>query len=388
MPAPTTAPRQVTVVGAGIVGLAGAWSLLRRGHRVHLVDPRLGPSATQVGSSGGSAAEMGNGSQAALGVLMAQVFHRPRGRAWQLRQRSLALWRVWRQELAERQLPMAWRNGLLLLAADADEAARQSELLEQRRHLRLPLELWGQDRLASLSPTLPGPAWGALHSPADGQLDPTQALDALRRDARSRGLMETAAAVERLEQGPRPGARWRLRLSEGGVLDSEWLILAAGGASADLLQPIAERGSGTGDPEGPWPIEPVLGQALELELDHDPAWTWPGVVVWRGLNLVPRPDLEGGRRCWLGASLEPGHQADPAALAALRELEGAAPAWLRQARLRRQWQGLRPRPVGKPAPLLETVAPGLLLAAGHYRNGVLLAPASAEWMVQQVESSD
>jgi glycine/D-amino acid oxidase-like deaminating enzyme len=41
--------------------------------------------------------------------------------------------------------------------------------------------------------------------------------------------------------------------------------------------------------------------------------------------------------------------------------------------------------VGRPAPLLESLAPGLLLAGGHYRNGVLLAPATAEWVVQQLE---
>jgi glycine/D-amino acid oxidase-like deaminating enzyme len=52
----------------------------------------------------------------------------------------------------------------------------------------------------------------------------------------------------------------------------------------------------------------------------------------------------------------------------------------------RQWQGLRPRPLGRPAPLLECLAPGLLLAGGHYRNGVLLAPASAEWVVEQIEA--
>ena len=52
----------------------------------------------------------------------------------------------------------------------------------------------------------------------------------------------------------------------------------------------------------------------------------------------------------------------------------------------RQWQGLRPRPRQRPAPLLEPIAPGLLLASGHYRNGVLLAPASAEWVLEQIEA--
>lgn len=110
------------------------------------------------------------------------------------------------------------------------------------------------------------------------------------------------------------------------------------------------------------------------------------MVVWRGVNLVPRPDLEGGRRLWLGATLEPGREADPDQLRELRGLGGAAPEWLRQARVVRRWQGLRPRPVGRPAPLLEQPAPGLLLAGGHYRNGILLAPASAAWVAGQIES--
>jgi glycine/D-amino acid oxidase-like deaminating enzyme len=110
-------------------------------------------------------------------------------------------------------------------------------------------------------------------------------------------------------------------------------------------------------------------------------------VSWRGINLVPRPDLANGRRFWLGATLEPGTSATAAALEGLRQLEGAAPEWLRQAREVRRWQGLRPRPVGRPAPLLEALAPGLLLAGGHYRNGVLLAPASAAWVAEQVEGA-
>ncbi|MFO8238185.1 MAG: FAD-dependent oxidoreductase, partial [Prochlorococcaceae cyanobacterium] len=72
------------VVGAGLVGLASAWLLQRRGHPVLLVDPAIdGPPAAAAGS------------WAALGVLMAQVFHRSSGRAWRLRQRSHALWPQW-----------------------------------------------------------------------------------------------------------------------------------------------------------------------------------------------------------------------------------------------------------------------------------------------------
>jgi glycine/D-amino acid oxidase-like deaminating enzyme len=50
----------------------------------------------------------------------------------------------------------------------------------------------------------------------------------------------------------------------------------------------------------------------------------------------------------------------------------------------RHWQGLRCRPQGRPAPVLEEPEPGLLVASGHYRNGLLLAPATAAWVCGRI----
>lgn len=379
------ASRSVIVLGAGLVGLSAAWLLQRRGHRVLLLDPCLGSGAASEAPGQEQPPTLG-GSRAALGVLMAQVFHRASGRGWRLRQRSLELWNDWRRQLEARGRPIAARRGLLLLASTPEERLRQERLVLERQRLGLPLELWPADRLAALNPVLPAGLCGALHSPADGQLDPLQLLDALHSDAAAAGLSSLPAAVVAIERTGRESG-WRVVLADRQRLEAEWLVLAAGAASGTLLAGLDPRLAAD------WPIEPVLGQALELELpaasarrlatDGDSGW--PGVVIWQGINLVPRPDLPGGRRLWLGATLEPGQRADPEALATMANLGGAAPEWLHQATVCRQWQGLRARPVGRPAPLLETLAPGLLLAGGHYRNGVLLAAATAEWVVQQVE---
>jgi glycine/D-amino acid oxidase-like deaminating enzyme len=83
--------------------------------------------------------------------------------------------------------------------------------------------------------------------------------------------------------------------------------------------------------------------------------------------------------------VEPGlSTGSPEALAELRHLGGRGPDWLREAEPLRHWQGLRARPDDSPAPLLEQLEPGLLLTSGHYRNGVLLAPATAAWVLQQL----
>lgn len=355
------------VVGAGLIGVSIAWLLQRSGHRVLLVAPQATRAPGPIESLGGS--------EAALGLLLAQVFQRNRGRAWRLRQESLELWSRWRCELAGRGRPIPWRPGLLLLAASEAELERQRRLVEERRAMGLPLELWSAERLQQLSPALPAGALAGLHSPLDGQLDAAAALAALQEDALAAGLERRSATAVALQPATAVTPAWRLQLDDGSWLDSDWLVLAAGIASAALLQPLGlER-----------PLQPVLGQALELETAAPLDWHWPGAVSWQGLHLVPRPDRGGRSRLWLGATLEPGERADAAAATTLRTLAGAAPAWLRQARLQRHWLGIRPRPLGRPAPLLERLAPGLLLCSGHYRNGVLLAPASASWVRRQLQ---
>ena len=366
------------VVGAGVVGLASAWWLQNHGHRVLIVDPGHGSDGGSVeGSRSGDSASL-NGSQAALGVLMARVFHRSRGRAWRLRQHSLNLWGQWRRILEERGHPIPWRPGLLLLASDLAELDRQQALVNDPMRQGMGLELWSQDKLAELSPAGPA-AVGGLFSEADGQLDPGVALHALRSDGISAGLGRQTGRAVALEPH---GDRWRVHIEPGGVAEAQWVLLCTGVTSGALLEPLGVM----------TPMEPVLGQALELERGPNPGgpaqaealWNWPGAVVHGGINLIPRPDLPGGRRFWLGATLEPGQRPDPAQLNTLRELAGAAPAWLKDAPELRRWQGLRCRPQGQPAPLLEEVAPGLLLLSGHYRNGVLLAPASADWALRWI----
>ena len=151
IPPQTARSRTVVVVGAGLVGRACAWQLQQRGHHVQLLDPGLHGDP-----------DPNSGSWAALGVLMAQVFHRSGGRGWRLRQRSLSLWNLWRQQLGVQGWPLAWRPGLLLLAGGDDDLERHQRLVASRQRQGLALELWGRPQLDALTPALPAGAVGGL----------------------------------------------------------------------------------------------------------------------------------------------------------------------------------------------------------------------------------
>ena len=302
---------------------------------------------------------------------MADVFQRRSGRGWRLRQHSLQLLNQWQETLQHESRSAPVNRGLLLLAACNEELERLRGLAALPQPEGAQVELISAEALHELVqqqrlPPLPGEASGGLWSGRDGQLDPIIWMQALQDSALAKGLQRHHTEVQSLNQ---TNEGWTLKLIHGEELLCNWVVLCAGLESQMLL-----KGLGLD-----WPMEPVSGQALELQLTMELS-NWQSALVWRGMNLVPRPD----GRIWLGATVEPGAVAASNALENLRMLQGDAPLWLQQAEVIQSWQGARARPQGRPAPLLEQPLPGLLLVSGHYRNGILLGPASAAWAADQI----
>ena len=301
-----------------------------------------------------------NGTSASLGVLMGNVFRRTSGRGWRLRRRSMQLWPRWVQALQAFETGLTLQTGLLQIAADRESATRMGALAEQRSDLGL--ELQTSEQVRTIWPTA---LHGALHSRADGRINPLQLQIALRRALLQESVQPLATRVVQLE---RDGSRWRVHHAEGGSTCHDCVVICSGLSAGALLEPLGHS----------LPLSPVLGQALSLQLKEGPTtWIdWPAVLIDQSFNLIP----DGPGRLLLGATVEPGTEAADNPLALMRTLNDNAPEWLRSASVIEHWSGLRARPVERPAPLLNVLEPGLIVASGHYRNGVLLAPATAEWI--------
>lgn len=369
--APCNGP--VAVVGGGIVGSVTAWWLSVCGAEVIRIDPGCPQERASL---------------AALGVLMGHCSHRRTGRSWRLRQASLALWHRWIPQLeAEAGQPIKRQWGLTVLGHGQSEADRLQTLIHQRRKQGINLTWHPATALVQQSPGLASrDLQGGLWSPRDGQLDPVSLLAALAIAAEKRGVQRCRARVTGLRQ--RTNSGWQLKLEPSFChLDAAVVVLCNGLAASGLANAAQLSREPTPSelarPGGHvWSMEPVLGQAAELHGPGIAAAGLSGPVVWQGVNLVP-VDRE---TLWLGATVEPGQRGDGCASSFnhMLGLHGTAPDWLAQATIRRRWQGVRARPMGRAAPLLEPLAPGLLLTAGHYRNGILLAPATAWWTADQL----
>ena len=343
------------VVGGGIIGMAVARRARQAGTAVCLIERGTLGSGT---------------SRVAAGMLapVAEVEFGPAGQSMlEMGLRSASMWPAFAEELQEvtgLEIPLR-RTGTLLLARDEDEALELERQLEFRRSLGLSVERLRASQAREREPALAPTLRLAIEAPDDHSVDPRPVLEALRLACLDAGVEVregTTVTGVICEQGRIAG----LNLAGGERLDTASVVLAAGPWTPEL----------EGLDGGLVPVRPVKGQILRL---RDPLGDGllSRVISFEGGYMVPRGD----GRYVLGATVEErGFE--------LRATAGGVYELLRDAHellpgvgeleIEEISVGLRPgTPDNLPA-IGPGALDGLIWATGHYRNGILMAPLTAE----------
>jgi glycine oxidase len=369
-------------VGGGVIGLSCAWRAARRGARVAVLERAEPPAgATRVAA----------GMLAPVGEL---AFGEP-----ELLELTLASAQLYPGFVAELEATTGvatgyTHQGALHIALDRDEAGELRRIHDLQRSLGLEAEWLPPRRCRDLEPGLTPSFNGGVHAPGEATVDPRAltrallaALGSERADAgagieaRSTADVVGATTEEQTEAEVRAGAEVvdgifagerlvGVRTADGEELRADAVVLAAGAWSgrAEWLPEHARP-----------PVRPVKGQIVELR-SRDGAAPCERIVASERVYLVPRPD---GRLIVGATSEEQGF--DTAVTAGgvhelLREAYRLLPD-VAEMELVDSMAGLRP---GTPdnLPLIGPGAiEGLVLATGHYRNGILLAPLTADAIV-------
>jgi glycine oxidase len=362
--------RRVTIVGCGVIGAMIAYELSQ------LPDLKICVLDQQPPAQGSTGA--------ALGVLMGIISHKVKGRNWRLRETSLRRYETLIPELEDalgRAIPFN-REGILSLCFDAEELPRWESLQQIREGQGYPLEIWSPEQVAATCPHLNlGGVAAAIYSPQDRQVSPSALTLALVEAAQLRGVR---FCFDRQVTGLRPHSGHALVVeTPEESLVSDIVILASGIGSSALTQTLKQ----------PVPIGPVLGQALQVKLATPLGQSeFQPVINGNDIHLVPL----GGGSYWIGATVEFPSDADPNWVMGMKleaerleEVRQGAIAFcpaLAEATVTETWFGLRPRPQGQPAPVITQLPghPQVWVASGHYRNGVLLAPATALYLREKL----
>ncbi|KOV70942.1 glycine oxidase ThiO [Streptomyces sp. MMG1121] len=351
----------VLVIGGGIIGLVTAWRAAQRGLATAVVDPEPGGGAAQV----------------AAGMLAAVTeLHYGEETLLALNLRSARRYPAFAAELTELTgHDLGYRRcGTLQVALDADDRAHLRELHALQRRSGLESQWLSGRECRRLEPMLAPGVRGGLRVDGDHQIDPRRLAAALVVACERSAVVFHRAWAERLDVvGGRAAG---VTTADGTELRAGQVVLAAGSLSGRLA----------GLPEALLPpVRPVKGQVLRLTVPraYAPFLSRTVRAVVRGghVYLVPR---ENGELVVGATSEELGWDTTVTAggvYELLRDAHELVPG-ITELPLVETRAGLRP---GSPdnAPLLgPSGLDGLLLATGHYRNGVLLTPVTGDVLAQ------
>jgi glycine oxidase len=354
----------VVVIGAGVIGLAIAWRASQAGLRVRVLE-REEPGSGASGVAAGMLAPVGEATWGEEGLLAAALA-------------SHALWDGFAEELAATGETGAslLKAGALHVALDSDEAAELRRRFELMETLGLEARWITGRECRSIEPGLGPSAYGGVLAPHEAGVDPIAVVDALSRACASEGAevvtgAEVAGVVRDVD-------RVRGVVTKDGLRhEAEAVVLASGAwaGSAEWLPPEVRP-----------PVRPIKGQILTLRgAQAQPVAE--RIIVTERVYLVPRAD----GRLVAGATVEEmGWDTRVTAggvFELLREAYRALPD-VAELELERAITGLRP---GTPdnAPVVgPSGMDGLLFATGHFRNGILLAPLTAQAVVSMLEGGD
>ena len=341
------------IVGGGVIGLSIAMRAAQAGISACVVE-RGEPAGGATGVAAGMLAPVGEASWGEDSLL-------------ELGRAALQEWPRFASDVeALAGMPAGFRaTGALHVALDRDEAEALDRRHQLQRRLGLESERLPPSGCRELEPGLSTAVTAGVYVPGDSAADPVQLSAALVEALRAAGAeLITGAEVVGAEPS---SAGWELRLGDGSRLAGEQLVVATGawsGSEAWLPEELRP------------PVRPVKGEILTLRGPAE-APACERIVAGDRIYLVPRED----GRLIVGATVEErgfdGTIAAGGVLELLREAYRVLPE-IAELEFVEARVGLRP---GTPdnAPVIGHEASGrAILATGHYRNGILLAPVTAD----------
>jgi len=340
--------RDVIIVGGGVIGCSIAWRLAQAGLKVTVFERgRVGCEA----------------SRAAAGMLSPQGESQTPGPFFDLCLRGRAMYRSFAEELNDASgIDVEYKDeGTLFVVLQGEDDQEKTRWATWQKEAGLPLEHVSADDLRKIEPAVTESATRAIFLAQEHQVENRHLMDALEVAMNRAGveLIEgsevTAIATD---HGKATGVMFA-----GRRLDADVVVVAAGTWASPLLEPLGLNVK----------VIPARGQMIAVSGRRRPL---SRVLHSSKIYLVPRRD----GRILIGATVEYAGFLKAVTVGAMKHLLSAAvelaPS-LRGFEIVETWCGLRPDTLDHLPIMGPSGVNNLLLATGHFRNGILLAPITA-----------
>ena len=344
----------ILIIGSGIIGKFNALELSEKGFQITITDPQ----------------ESKNSSSAALGLLISQMYQKSKGRSWELRKKSKELWPKWIKFLQQYNKNLNIEKPLIQLTTDQSKFEKLSKFISH--HPSRDLRVLEQDStiIQNITKIFNLNKLKGIVSNEDGKINPIALLNTLNIYLESKNINCMKEKIIRIRKSKN---QWISTYGSRLEIRSDVIILCN---SLDAIELIDLNSHNI-------KLKPVLGQAIEISINEKEInlLTLPKHFSINGKNFLPKDK----NKIIIGSSEEYEIEPKENIFEELTDILENKPPWLNKDNVTNQWFGIRSRPLGEPSPILKSLEKGLILCSGFYKNGILLAPACANWVSDEIE---
>ena len=346
---------KILIIGSGIIGKFNALELSELGFQITIIDP----------------AHHKNASNAALGLLMGNIYQKRRGRSWTLRQQSMELWPKWIDFLGEFNYKLNIIKPLIKLTSNEEKFRKLKKFIIENNYRNLQILERDSIFIKNINKTFQTENLKGIVSFEDGRINTTsllKTLDTYLKNKKVDFLKDEIIKIKKTKN------QWIAKSKNNKEIKSDIIILCNSLKVIDLIDSISHNIK----------LKPVLGQAIEVIINEAEVdlLSLPKQFNINGKNIIPISK----NKLIIGSTDEYSTKPAENIQEQLTNFLDKKPTWLINGQISRKWFGIRSRPDGEPSPIMKSLDDGLIICTGFYKNGILLAPACSKWVANEVKN--
>ena len=345
----------IVIIGSGIIGKFNALELSELGFCVTIIDP----------------AQHKNSSNAALGLLMGNMYQKRKGRSWTLRQKSIELWPKWINFLREFNVELNINKPLIQLTTNEEKFKKLEQFINEIDDQDLKILNKNSIFIKNINKAFQTRNIKGMISFKDGRINAVSLLETLDYYLKNKKINFLAEEIIKIRKS---NNQWISTTKNNEEIKSDMVILSNSLKSVDLIENISHNIR----------LKPVLGQAIEVDINQEEVdlLSLPKQFNLNGKNIIPKSR----NKLIIGSTDEYSTNPKENIFEELTNFVDKKPRWLTEGKVSKKWFGIRSKPDGEPSPIMKVLEDGLIICTGFYKNGILLAPACSKWVANEIKN--
>ena len=345
----------IVIIGSGIIGKFNALELSELGFKITIIDP----------------AQLKNSSNAALGLLMGNMYQKRKGRSWDLRKQSIELWPQWITFLQKFNCELNIEKPLIQLTTNEEKFKKLEKFIYENNDENL--RILGRDSIFinNINKAFQTKNIKGMISFKDGRINALSLLQTLDKYLKHKKVNYLKGEIIKIKKSKN---QWISTTSNNENIKSDMIILCNSLKAIDLIDSLSHNIK----------LKPVLGQAMEIEINDAEVdlLSLPKQFNINGKNIIPKSK----NKIIIGSTDEYSTKPEKNIFEKITNFLDQKPNWLIKGKVTKKWFGVRSRPVGEPSPIMKNLGDGLIICTGFYKNGILLAPACSKWVANEIKN--